>query len=286
MRMNEARQRQTLAGMRLMLFVAFLLVLSVGSSLFILTGQTETYFAWSIPSQLMAATFGASYLASGVLELLASRQRAWANARIAVPAVFVFSVLTLIATVIHLDRFHFNAPAWITVAGTWVWLGIYVAVPILMAILWWAQLHAPGEDPPRTAPLPGWVRLLLGLLSAAFILIGAALFIAPSLVAPAWPWPLTPLTGRAVGAWLIGWGVVLGQMAWENDVHRLRPAFLSLLALGGLQLIALARYSNEMAWHTAAAWAYVTAMAGVFVIGAYGSFAALRLNLQTAIRAM
>jgi hypothetical protein len=283
--MNEVRPRQTLAGMRAMLFVAFLLVLSVGSSLFILTAQTETYFAWSIPSLLTAATFGASYLASGVLELLASRQQAWANARIAVPAVFVFSVLTLIATVIHLDRFHFNVPAWITVAGTWVWLGIYVAVPILMAILWWAQLRVPGEDPPRTAPLPAWLRWLLCLLSVVFILIGSALFIAPSLVAPTWPWALTPLTGRAMGAWLIGWSVALGQMAWEDDVHRLRPAFLSLLALGGLQLIALARYANEMAWHTAAAWAYVTAMAGLFLIGAYGSFTARRTSHRAAIRA-
>jgi hypothetical protein len=272
--------------MRVMLFVAFLLVLSAGSSLFILTSQTETYFAWTIPSLMTAATFGAAYLAAGVLELLASRQRVWTNARIAVPAVFVFSVLTLIATAMHLDRFHFNAPTWITVAGTWFWLGVYVAVPIVMAVLWLAQSRVPGEDPLRTTPLSGWLRVALGLMSAAFVLMGIALFIAPSTVSSVWPWPLTPLTGRAMGAWLVGWGIVVGQMAWENDLHRVRPAFLSLLVLGSLQSIVLIRYSNEMEWRTSSAWAYALGVASLFVIGAYGLFAAQRADRRAMISAV
>jgi hypothetical protein len=283
---EEQQQRRTLPGMRIVLLVAFLLVLSAGSSLFILTAQTETYFAWTIPALMTAATFGGAYLAAGVLELLASRQHVWANARIAVPAVFVFSVLTLMATLMHLDRFHFNAPAWITVAGTWVWLGVYVVVPIIMAIVWLAQLRVLGVDPPRTAPLPGWLRAVLCLIAAVFVLAGVALFIAPNVVSPLWPWPLTPLTGRAMGAWLVGWGLVMGQMAWENDLHRVRPAFLSLLVLGSLQIVVLARYWNEVAWYTPTAWAYALGVVSVFVIGAYGSFAARRMDRRTMIRAM
>jgi hypothetical protein len=33
--------------------------------------------------------------------------------------------------------------------------------------------------------------------------------------------PLTPLTGRAVGAWLIGLGIAVAQGVWDGDVVRL-----------------------------------------------------------------
>lgn len=53
----------------------------------------------------------------------------WANARTAVPAVWVFTFLTFTVTLVHFDRFHFLAPRFITVFGTWFWLLVYVYGP-------------------------------------------------------------------------------------------------------------------------------------------------------------
>src|SRR4051794_39302423 len=77
-------------GMRLMLTVASLLVFVVGIQLFILTDDTDHWFAWTIPPPLTAAFLGGSYWASFALEWLASREGSWARARIAVPAVLSF----------------------------------------------------------------------------------------------------------------------------------------------------------------------------------------------------
>src|SRR4051812_15280641 len=82
---------RTRPAMRVMLAMAFLLVLIIGLVLFIGTEHTEIYFAWTMPSFITAAFLGAAYLAAGVLELLCSRERVWANGRIAVPAVMVFT---------------------------------------------------------------------------------------------------------------------------------------------------------------------------------------------------
>ena len=38
----------------------------------------------------------------------------------------------------------------------------------------------------------------------ALVGLGIALFAAPDAVARIWPWPLTPLTARAIEAWLVG----------------------------------------------------------------------------------
>src|SRR5436309_8561225 len=34
----------------------------------------------------------------------------WANARVAVPAIWLFTALTLVATLLHFDQFHFSSP--------------------------------------------------------------------------------------------------------------------------------------------------------------------------------
>jgi hypothetical protein len=72
-------------GMRRLLVIAAVLVLLAGFQLFVLTGRTSTYFAWTIANPLAAAFLGAGYWASVSIEALSGRQRLWANARIAVP---------------------------------------------------------------------------------------------------------------------------------------------------------------------------------------------------------
>src|SRR5258707_2712798 len=106
------------AGMRRMLYVAAALVFLAGIPLFLLTEHTDRFFAWTIQSHLTAAFLGAAYWASFVLEILAARQRLWTRARSAVPAVLIFTALTLVVTLLHLDRFHFNAPELLTRAVT------------------------------------------------------------------------------------------------------------------------------------------------------------------------
>src|SRR5947208_5806708 len=98
--------RLTLPGMRIMLVVAAVLVFSVGGSLTLLPLQTDRFFAWTIATPLTAGFLGAAYWSACVLELLAARERFWVYARIAVPTVLLFTVLTLIVTLVHLDKFH------------------------------------------------------------------------------------------------------------------------------------------------------------------------------------
>src|SRR5688500_1255825 len=95
---SSTQEMLTSPRMRLMLLVASILVFIVGIQLFIFTEQTEKYFAWTINPPLTAAFLGAAYWSAFSLEFVASRQRTWAQARIAVPAVLAFTSLTFIVT--------------------------------------------------------------------------------------------------------------------------------------------------------------------------------------------
>jgi hypothetical protein len=127
-----------------MLFVASAFVFTIGTPLTLLTEQTNVYFAWTIASPVTAAFLGAAYWSAGVLEYLSARERLWANARIAVPAVVRFTGLTLVVTRMHIDRFHFSAANVITQLVTWAWLIVYAVVPIVMGLLWFLQARTPG----------------------------------------------------------------------------------------------------------------------------------------------
>ena len=161
---KPAAVKPLLPGMSRLLYVAAVLVLLAGFQLFVFTDHTASYFAWTIRNPLAAAFLGAGYWASVAFEALAARQRIWANARIAVPTVLVFTLLTLVATLLHLGLFHLGGQfATSTRLVTWAWIAIYTVVPLLMLIILAVQLRTPGGDPPRSAPLPGWVYGLLAV---------------------------------------------------------------------------------------------------------------------------
>jgi len=267
--------RPLTGGMRWLLLVASVLVFIIGIPLFLLSGQTDRYFAWTISVPLTAAFLGAGYWSSFFIEFVAARERVWANSRVAVPAVFVFTALTLVATLVHLDLFHLGSSfAGITQIGTWTWMVVYVSVPILLAALWLIQLRLPGGDPPRRTPMSGGVRLAIYLLAAGMLVVGVALFVAPLGAGVLWPWELTPLTGRAVGAWLIGLGVAAAHMARERDWRRVLPASAMFAVFGALELVVLFRFLGDVVWSGVRAWIYLLFLLSMLAVGLYGLYAA------------
>lgn len=262
-------------GMRILLLVAGALVVLAGVPLFVFPLRTAEWFAWTIGAPMTAVFLGAAYWSAAAVEWTAAGRRTWADARVAVPGVFVFTALTLVVTLIHLDAFHLggeHVPATRTVA--WAWIAIYAVVPVLMAVLWWRQSHLPGSDPPRRRPLPGSVRVALAIQAVVLLPLGAALLLAPAAVAPLWPWPLTALTGRAVGAWLLSLGVVAAHGLREADAERIRPAAAGSLVFTGLQVVALARHGDALSGAVRTV-AYV-ALLSTFVVVGVGTFVALR----------
>lgn len=274
----RAAVRPTSAGMRWMLLAASALVFIVGIQLYILTEHTDRFFAWTIASPLTAAFLGGGYWASFAMELLAARRRVWADARIAVPAVLIFTSLMLLVTLLHLDRFHLYHLSLLTRGAAWAWLLVYAVVPLLMGVLLIEQLRMPSGDPPRTAPLPSGVHGILRIHALIMVVLGLGLLLAPTTVAVVWPWPLTPLTGRAIGAWLLALGVAAAHASWENDWRRVQVATLSYTVFGALQLLALARYPDEMQWSRPAAWLYVLFLLSVLGLGVYGWRRSAQLN--------
>lgn len=253
--------------MRWILYAASLLVFLAGFQLFVLTEQTATYFAWTVLPPITASSLGAAYWAAVPVEFLAARQRTWARARVAVPGVWTFTTLTLIVTLVHVDRFHFSSPDPAPRAAAWLWLGIYAGVPAAMLLVGHLQWRRPGGEPPRERPLPLWLRLYFAGEGGALAVAGSAFLLVPAIASPAWPWTLTALTARAIGAWFVGLSVVSLHAFREGDFLRIRPVGGGLAVFGVLELVSLARYPGEVAWGTAGAWLYLVFLVSLLPVG-------------------
>jgi hypothetical protein len=122
--------------------------------------------------------------------------------------------------------------------------------------------------------LPSWARIVAATQALGLLVLGAGLVVAPQTFDGAWPWQLTPLTGRIVGAWLVGLGLGAAHALYERDWARMLPATAMSLTFGVLQLVNLARFSDTPDWGTPQAWLYVAANGVLIGFGAVGVAAA------------
>jgi len=258
--------------MRGILVVAAVLVFLAGLQLTVFPLRTADWFAWTIDVPMTAVFLGAAYWSSAVLEVAGARSRAWGRARLTVWTVLAFTTLTLVVTLVHLDKFHLGGeqPASARVV-TWGWIAIYAGVPValVLALVLQARSDLPAVTPGVRRPLARGLRWMLVALATVLLGTGIALLVAPERAAGAWSWPLTPLTARAVGAWLVGLGWAAAHARMADDVERVRPVGLTAVAFVVLEAIALARFGEAVDWPTWQASAYVAGLAWIGAVGGW-----------------
>jgi hypothetical protein len=185
---------------------------------------------------LNARFIAALYLGGGVTILLAALVRRAVDARIALYAFDVITVLVLVMTFVYWPRF--------TVDGVpWLWMTTYVVDPVLATVAILALgLVRPAE--------PGRHRLsaLFAAEAVVFGACGLALLLAPDAVLEGWPWTLTRLLARVYAAFFIAFAVGAVLSARERRAEALRPfagGSLALLVLTlGVSLLHLARFDH------------------------------------------
>ena len=125
--------RRTLPLMRALLMVFCALTALAVGALFVLSDNTAETFAWTIKPSITAAFLGAGYAAGFVLVALSLRDPVWAHNRVPVLTIFVFVALTLVATLVHINKMHFDDDfgglSFLAKAAAWFWLAVYVVRP-------------------------------------------------------------------------------------------------------------------------------------------------------------
>ena len=262
--------RAFIPSLRSILRVFAGLALIAGVLLFAGADDTDEWFSWTIQPPLSAAALGAYYWGACALLAAASRSPSWAGARPVVLPVLVIAMVLLVITLVHLDKFDLES-----LFGVF-WLCAYIVAPPLLAAGIALERAASG---PRAAAavgrrLPGALRAALAAEAALLLFASALMLLAPGTAAELWPWALTPLTSRALGAFTLGVSLVALMVVRDDAVVTFRGTSAAYAALGLLQLLAVALHSGDLGGDGLANGAYLAFWAAVALTGAYGLIAA------------
>ncbi|MGY1802407.1 hypothetical protein ACI78T_03900 [Blastococcus sp. SYSU D00922] len=270
-------------GTRWLLVAFTVLTLLAVLQLLLLADVADRYWAWTIRTELTAAFLGAAYGGGFVLSVVALRQREWNRIRLPVITVAAFTWLTAVATLIHLHRLHLVDGGPVARVVAWVWLAVYLVVPVACLLVVLAQERRRVRVP-ALRPMSDGLTVALAVEGAMFFAAGVLLFAGgmtvhhdePRSAAAFWPWELTPLSAQVIGAWLIALGVAAALALVQGDVGRQLVAATTYTAFGVFEFVAVAWYWPQLNRHDAWLWVYLTFLAAVVLTGALGVRAARR----------
>jgi peptidoglycan/LPS O-acetylase OafA/YrhL len=249
--------------LRVLLWAFAALAFAAGVLLFVLSGNTDDSFSWSIKPSLTAAFLGASYWAACALFVWSARSGSWPRARAALLPAFVIAVLLLVATIIHFDRFHKDLFGYF-------WLVAYILVPVVMLIALLRRPRLDRSNEREGRALPGALRATLAVQALVMAGVGTALYASPDSADSLWPWTLTPLTARAIGAFLIGFAAAAVWAFFDNDLAHLAGSAWAYALLGLFELVAFLRYPDELDGSGARGVIYVAFVGTVLATGLAG----------------
>jgi hypothetical protein len=223
--------------------------------LYLFPTRTSELFAWPVNPPMTAMFMGAGYLAGAYFFARILGGRRWSHFAAGFPPVAGFATLMLIATLLHWDRFSHGHIAF------WAWFLLYLATPFLVLALWWTNRRVAKAASAADPPLPKAVRLMLGFIGTALVILGLLWFAQPQMMIDVWPWTVTPLTARALLSFFILSALTEVNMAFRTHWSEVR--FIIQGQLLGLVLILL---SAPLIWATlqpitVMLWLFLGAMA-------------------------
>ena len=229
--------------------------------LYLLPGRTGELFAWPIAPTMTAMLLGSAYAGGVWFFVGVVRARRWHTVAAGFPPVVVFAALLGVATFLHWDRFTHSHVAF------WVWTATYLVAPFLVAGVWVRNRGAAPPPRPDERRLGPWTRRVIVAGGVLAVSLGAVLFLVPDLVSFVWPWAITTLTGRVVGA-VLCLGIAAFSVLIDDrygSVVRLVEVAMVMAAFAALGLL---RARDQIVWSRPLAWVMVAGMAAILAGGA------------------
>ena len=180
--------------------------------LYLFPDHTQELFAWGIQPRMSAMMLGAAYIGGAYFFVRAATNARWHWVKVGFLPVTTFAALMGIATILHWDRFNHGYISF------FAWVALYFTTPFIVFLLWLRNRSTdPGPDTSHDRRVPRLVGLVIGIVGGLTLLTSIFLFLQPGFMISAWPWQLTPLTARVMGALFALTGV--GELAIALDVR-------------------------------------------------------------------
>jgi len=264
MRSPQARQDRVLRPTRILAACIIPFLLVAFCVLYPVPTDTKRLFAWQIRPTMTPMVLGAVYLGGAYFFLRAVLAKQWHTVAGGFLPVGSFASLMGITTILHWDRFlHGNV-------AFWLWVGLYFSTPVLVFAVFVLNQR---EYRPGTAGelrLSGAAAAVIVAAGGLSVVTSAFVYLFPARAIDVWPWQLTPLTARTLGAIFILGGAglgAIGERRWSAVRIPLQVAgiMLVLILLAGLRAHSEFDSTRPLSWLFTAGFVVATVgIAGLY----------------------
>lgn len=209
--------------------------------------DTKRLFAWQILPTMSPMVLGSVYLGGAYFFARVVAASQWHTVAGGFVPVGTFATLMGVTTILHWHRFlHHNV-------AFWLWVALYFTTPLLVFLVFFRNQRtydATADSAGRIGSVAAAGFVLVGVTSTAMSLF---LYVFPERAVTVWPWHLTPLTARMLGA-IFALGLAGVGAWWERRWSAIRillqvaGLMLALILLAGARAHAEFDPGNALTW--------------------------------------
>ena len=237
---------------------AFLILMSLPS-------MTDILFVWTIKPEITARLIGVMYGNALLLVAFGVFQKKWANVRIIMVVITLFSILATLLTFVYLKPFL--AHPWYHLT---YWLTMYLILFFSSPYVFVTHERKYGGRLPVQIPLSVVARLLAGVSLVVSLICGLGLLFRLDLVNQYWPWISPPLVGGLIGVLFTTHAAAYAWALWDGDWLRVRPMFWQAPPTGLLLLLLPLIHSGNLRPYSGSALTLYYTVAGLVALAHLG----------------
>jgi hypothetical protein len=223
--------------------------------LYIRPQDTGSLFAWPIAPSMTSFVLASAYLGGAYFFVRVACERQWHRIAVGFLPVTTFAVFMLVATLLHWGRFTHGNASFVT------WVALYATTPFLVSGAWLLNRRSdPRVVESTDVETPLAIRRVMGGLGALLLAMGLVLFVFANVLIDAWPWQLTPLTARVLGACFALTGVFGLMIGQDRRWTAARIALQSQALAISLVLVGVVRAWSNFKSGNVTTWLFVGGM--------------------------
>ena len=246
--------------LRFLTFVEVVVLFLAGCGMFFLPKVVTPFWPWTV-APFNASFLGAVYTAAMIAAVMQTAYARWSPTRIVTPMIFIFTLIIILLSIVHLDQFDFQRPE------VWIWFLLYIIIPVNAGVHIYLYRQIPPAD---TTPPSGFGKNLLLVQGIILGVYGMALLVIPTTAAGIWPWKIDVFHAQlysvtfltpALGALLLV--KAASKIEWLS--MGLTQSILGLFPLIGLFVVDAS--AKRVSWDSAGTWIWITLFSTIFIIG-------------------
>src|SRR5450755_2450773 len=151
-------------------------------------------FAWAIKPTISPMILGSVYIGGAYFFFRVLRAAQWHTVAGGFLPVGTFASLMGITTILHWNKFIHDRLAF------WLWAGLYFTTPLVVFAVFVRNHKHYNTEADGEVLMPQLAARVIGVGGVCAVVMSAFLYVFPQHAVDIWPWKLTPLTARMLGA--------------------------------------------------------------------------------------